>query len=168
MRAASPPMLLPSTSYRTDIPEAEMLPRKRACFTTPASGFEVGESSTAAAARQLGPTLKADLRRDRDTDEFYVRFEDAQDDRAFLRAQVNTLFKDRPYHRHTAMLLDREATYTRRAWVGSEDMSVAIEAQVRILKVQVVTLMAQTSSLQTQLTTTLGRIQTLEARDPEP
>ncbi|GJX76127.1 hypothetical protein Tco_0322938 [Tanacetum coccineum] len=64
MRAASPPLLLPSISYRTDIPEAEMLPWKRACFTTPASRFEVGESSAAAAARQPGPTLEVDLRRD--------------------------------------------------------------------------------------------------------
>ncbi|GJU24633.1 hypothetical protein Tco_1163254 [Tanacetum coccineum] len=47
-------LLLPSTSYRTDIPEVKMLPRKRACFTTPAFGFEVGESSTAGAARQPG------------------------------------------------------------------------------------------------------------------
>ncbi|GJW08328.1 hypothetical protein Tco_1570751 [Tanacetum coccineum] len=62
IRAASPPLLLPSTSHRTDIPEAEMLLWKRACFTTPAFGFEVGESSaTAAAARQLGPTLEAAL-----------------------------------------------------------------------------------------------------------
>ncbi|GJX09605.1 hypothetical protein Tco_0199464, partial [Tanacetum coccineum] len=62
MRAASPPLLLPSTSHRTDIPKAEMLLWKRACFTTPAFGFEVGESSaTAAAARQLGPTLEAAL-----------------------------------------------------------------------------------------------------------
>ncbi|GJV24392.1 putative reverse transcriptase domain-containing protein [Tanacetum coccineum] len=68
------------------------------------------------------------------------------------------------------MLLDREATYVRRAWTGSKDMSAAIEAHVRTLEAQVAILMAQTSSLQTQLTTTLGRIQTLEARDlgPQP
>ncbi|GKE82973.1 hypothetical protein Tco_1552973, partial [Tanacetum coccineum] len=91
MRAASPPLLLPSTSHRTDILEA---PRKRACFTTLAPRFEVRESSAAGAARQPGPTLEADLRRDRgvnqrvtelattvrqDTDEFYVRFEDVQE-----------------------------------------------------------------------------------------
>ncbi|GKC70452.1 putative reverse transcriptase domain-containing protein [Tanacetum coccineum] len=63
-----------------------------------------------------------------DTDEFYVRFEDAQYDRAFLRARVNTLFRDRRFHRHTTMLLDREATYAHRAWTGSEDRSAAIEA----------------------------------------
>ncbi|GJY83724.1 hypothetical protein Tco_0497100 [Tanacetum coccineum] len=105
IRAASRPLLLPSTSHMTDIPEAKMPPQKRACFTTPASRLEVGESS-AAAARRPGPTLEADLRRDgiveammeiapttlegvnqrvtelattvrQDTDEFYVRFEDA-------------------------------------------------------------------------------------------
>ncbi|GKF05567.1 hypothetical protein Tco_0036235, partial [Tanacetum coccineum] len=166
MRAASPPLLLPSTSHRIDIPEAEMSPRKRACFTTPAPGFEVGESSAAGAARQPGPTMEADLRRDRvietgygitdtwdeiveamlevapttlegvnqrvtelattirqETEEFQVRFEDAQDDRAYLRAQVNTLFRDRPYHRYTAMILDREAMYARMACSSSKDRS---------------------------------------------
>ncbi|GJV06070.1 hypothetical protein Tco_1343726 [Tanacetum coccineum] len=58
--AASPPLLLPSTSYRTDVPEAEMPPRKRACFTTPAHGFEIGESSATGAVRRPGPTSKAD------------------------------------------------------------------------------------------------------------
>ncbi|GKC03349.1 hypothetical protein Tco_0994959, partial [Tanacetum coccineum] len=32
--AASPPLSLPSTSHRTDVPEAKMPPRKRTCFTT--------------------------------------------------------------------------------------------------------------------------------------
>ncbi|GKD28795.1 hypothetical protein Tco_1239573 [Tanacetum coccineum] len=53
--------LLPSISHRTNIPEAEMLPQKRACFTTPAPGFEVGESSAAVLRDNQGllwrPTL---------------------------------------------------------------------------------------------------------------
>ncbi|GKF08030.1 hypothetical protein Tco_0042254 [Tanacetum coccineum] len=57
--AVSPPLLLPSTSHRTDIPKAEMLPQKRACFATLAPGLEIWESSAAGAARQPGPTLKA-------------------------------------------------------------------------------------------------------------
>nr|GEV28721.1 hypothetical protein [Tanacetum cinerariifolium] len=137
--------LLPSTSRRTDIPKVDVSPQKRACLTAPAPRFEVGESFTAGAARQPGPT-EPDLRRYRVeqteldmtvrqmTDEFEIRFEEAQDDRALLRARVNTLFKDRPNHRRTAMLLDREAMYAR----------------------------------ETQLTTSLGRIEILEARDPEP
>nr|GFB17177.1 hypothetical protein [Tanacetum cinerariifolium] len=47
------------------------------------------------------------------------------------------------------------------------DKSAAIEAHVQILEAQVATLIAQTLSLQTQLTTTLERIEILEARDPE-
>nr|GEU44657.1 retrovirus-related Pol polyprotein from transposon 17.6 [Tanacetum cinerariifolium] len=162
--------LLLSTSRRTDIPEADMPPRKRACLTTPALGFEIGESSAAGAARQPGP-IESDLRRCRvehagygitdtwdeivdklmeiapttlegvnervteldttirqRTDKFEIRFEEAQDDQALLRARVNTLFRDRPDHRRTTMLMDKE----------------------------------------TQLTTTLGRIEILEARDLEP
>nr|GEW35501.1 hypothetical protein [Tanacetum cinerariifolium] len=132
--------LLTSTSRRTDIPEADMPPQKKACLTAPALGFEIGENSAAGAARRPGPT-ESDLRRCRveqagygitdtwdekvdkmmemapttlegvnervteldttvrqRTDEFETRFEDAQFDRALLRARVNTLFKDRPDH----------------------------------------------------------------------
>ncbi|GKC70795.1 hypothetical protein Tco_1116678 [Tanacetum coccineum] len=62
MRAttASPPLSLPSTFHRTDVPEAEMPPQKRACFTTHALGFKIGESLAAGAARQPGPPPEAD------------------------------------------------------------------------------------------------------------
>nr|GEW01998.1 reverse transcriptase domain-containing protein [Tanacetum cinerariifolium] len=102
------------------------------------------------------------------TDEFEIRFEEVQDDQALLRARVNTLFRDRPDHRRTTMLMDRDAMYARDAWAYSEDRSSAIVAHVRTLEAQVAALIAQTSSLQTQFTTALGRIEILEARDPEP
>nr|GEW48685.1 reverse transcriptase domain-containing protein [Tanacetum cinerariifolium] len=165
--------LLPSISPRTDIPEADMPPRKRACFTTLAPGFKVRESSVASAVRQPGPT-ESDLRRGRveqtgygitDTwDEIVDTLMEIAsttlegDNRAFLRARVNTLFRDRPDHCRTAMLLDREAIYAHEAWSGSEDRSEAIAAYVRTLEAYVVALIAQTSSLQTQLTTALGRV----------
>nr|GFC55373.1 hypothetical protein [Tanacetum cinerariifolium] len=88
--------------------------------------------------------------------------------RVLLRARVNTLFKDRPDHRRTAMLMDREAMYSRKAWAFSMDRSSAITAHVRTLEIQVAALITQTTSLQTQLTTALGRIEILEARDQEP
>nr|GFA04267.1 hypothetical protein [Tanacetum cinerariifolium] len=72
------------------------------------------------------------------------------DDRALLRARVNTLFRDRPNHRHTAILMDREAMYAREACACSEDRSSAIAAHVRTLEAQVDALIAQTSSIQTQ------------------
>ncbi|GKF87702.1 hypothetical protein Tco_0258579, partial [Tanacetum coccineum] len=74
----------------------------------------------------------------------------------------------RPYHRHTALALDREMIYARIAWTGSEERSATIKAHIRTLKAHVATLIAHTTSLQTQLTATLGLIETLEARDPEP
>ncbi|GJV60840.1 hypothetical protein Tco_1466940 [Tanacetum coccineum] len=46
-----------STSRRADIPEADTPPRKRLLLTTPRPSCEVGESSTATAARQPGPTM---------------------------------------------------------------------------------------------------------------
>nr|GEX44906.1 hypothetical protein [Tanacetum cinerariifolium] len=159
--------LLPSTSRRTDILEADMPPRKKACLTTLAPGFEINESSADGAARQPGPT-ESNLKRYKRTDEFKIRFEEAQDDRALLRARVNTLFRDRPDHHCTTMLMDKEAMYTREAWAFSMDRSSAIATHVRTLETHVAALIAHTSSLQTQLTTALGRIKILEARNPEP
>ncbi|GJZ77315.1 hypothetical protein Tco_0641987, partial [Tanacetum coccineum] len=61
MRAVdASPSLLPPTSPRTDVPEADMPPQKRACLTTPAPEYEIGESSTAGAARQPGSTPAVD------------------------------------------------------------------------------------------------------------
>ncbi|GJV63395.1 hypothetical protein Tco_1474223 [Tanacetum coccineum] len=115
MRAAAvlPPLLLLSTSHRTDIPEAEMPPRKRACFATPALGLEIRECSAAGVARQPGPTLEADTWDEiveamlevawttlegvdqrvteldttvrQRTEEFQVRFEEAYDDKFSVR-----------------------------------------------------------------------------------
>ncbi|GJS98250.1 hypothetical protein Tco_0819420 [Tanacetum coccineum] len=170
--AVSPPLLLPSTSHRIDIPEAEMPPRKRACFATPAPGLEIGESSAAGAARQPGPTPVADT-----WDEIIeamlkvapTTLEGVDQRGTELDTTVRQRTKeDRPYHHHTAMALDREAIYARIAWTGSEERSAAIKAHVRTLEAQVATLIAQTTSLQTQLTAALGRIETLKARDPEP
>ncbi|GKC62603.1 hypothetical protein Tco_1095201 [Tanacetum coccineum] len=179
MRAAdaSPPSLLLPTSPRTDIPKAKMPSQKRACLTTPAPGYEIGESSAAGAARQPGPTPTVDtwdeiveammeiapttlegvdqrvteldtIVRQR-TEEFEIRFEEAHDDRAYLGALVNTLYRDRLQHRHTALAMDREAVYARIAWTSSEERSAAIEAH-------------------TQLIQRLEYCGTLEARDPEP
>nr|GEV63284.1 reverse transcriptase domain-containing protein [Tanacetum cinerariifolium] len=161
--------LLPSTSRRIDIPEPDMPPRKKAYLTTPALGFEIGESSAAVDKMMeiASNTLEGVNERVTEldtivrqrTDEFEVRFEDAQFDRALLRARVNTLFRDRPDHRRTAMLMNREVMYSCEVWAFSMDRSSAIAAHVRTLETQVAALITQTTSLQTQLTTTLGRIE---------
>ncbi|GJU83926.1 hypothetical protein Tco_1291472 [Tanacetum coccineum] len=179
--APSLPFLLPATNCRVDVPEADVPPQKRLCLTSPTLRFKVGESSVAIAARHLGvevthatdygfiDTVDATPVRPmsrEDTHETYVRFEDAQDDRSFLRAQINMIRRDRRYFNAMAVTFEREAMYAHGAWAGFEDRSAAIEANVRALEIQVVTLIAQTSSLHTRLTAALGRIQTLEAREP--
>nr|GEY57405.1 hypothetical protein [Tanacetum cinerariifolium] len=61
------PLSLPSTFGSKSIPEADIPLRKRARFTTPTGGYEIGESSVAAAARQIRPALTiADSRRAED------------------------------------------------------------------------------------------------------
>nr|GFA36291.1 hypothetical protein [Tanacetum cinerariifolium] len=54
------PLLLPSTSCREGIPKVDMPLRKKARFTTPTGGYEVGESYVAAAARQIRSALTVD------------------------------------------------------------------------------------------------------------
>nr|GEW86920.1 hypothetical protein [Tanacetum cinerariifolium] len=54
------PLLLPSTSSSESIPEADMPLRNRTRFTTSTGGYEVGESSVSAAARQIRPALTVD------------------------------------------------------------------------------------------------------------
>nr|GEZ85583.1 hypothetical protein [Tanacetum cinerariifolium] len=51
---------IPPPSAYQGIPEADMPLWKKACFTTPIGGYEVGESSVAAAARQIRPALTID------------------------------------------------------------------------------------------------------------
>ncbi|GJT86350.1 hypothetical protein Tco_1068067 [Tanacetum coccineum] len=119
MRVAvvSPPLLLPSTSHRTDIPKAEMPPQKRACFATPAPKLEIEESSATGAARQPGPTSEADTWDEiveammdiRGLRKFQVRFERNLMDRGRLLRYLESthLFRDRPYHCHIAIALSR-------------------------------------------------------------
>ncbi|GJR44903.1 hypothetical protein Tco_1313006 [Tanacetum coccineum] len=57
----SPPLLLPSTSHRDDILEADLPPRKRLCLTAPTPRFEVGESSSVAAARQVERSMSREV-----------------------------------------------------------------------------------------------------------
>nr|GEX44912.1 putative reverse transcriptase domain, ribonuclease H-like domain, aspartic peptidase domain protein [Tanacetum cinerariifolium] len=126
-------------------------PRKRACLTTLALGFEVDESSTASATGQPEPDLESNHRRYRVEQTSYeiidtwdeivntlieIALTTLEDDRALLRDRVNTLFRDRPDHRRTTMLLDREVMYAYEAWAGNEDRSAAIAAHVQTLEAQ--------------------------------
>ncbi|GKG24444.1 hypothetical protein Tco_0395072, partial [Tanacetum coccineum] len=80
-----------------------MLFRKRLCLIAPASRFKVEESSTAAAAGRVMTAIEEVNDRvtnlvttqRQDAHELQVRDEDAQDDRALLRAQVSLLARER-------------------------------------------------------------------------
>nr|GEZ31731.1 reverse transcriptase domain-containing protein [Tanacetum cinerariifolium] len=101
--------LLLSTSRRTDIPEADMPPQKRACLTAPTPRFNIGEISATGAARQPGPT---------ESD-----------------------------HRRSPTTLE-----------GVNERVTELDTTVR----------KRTYKFETQLTTTLRRIEVLEGRDPVP
>nr|GEY47360.1 hypothetical protein [Tanacetum cinerariifolium] len=137
-----------------------MPPRKRACLTIPAPRFEIEENSAAGVVRQPRPT-ESDLRRCRveqvgygitDTwDEIVSKLiEIASTTLEGVNERVTELDttvrqmtdEDRPDHRRTAMLMDREAMYAREAWAFSIDRN--------------------------PVTTSLERIEILEARYPEP
>nr|GEX52279.1 hypothetical protein [Tanacetum cinerariifolium] len=162
--------LQPSTSRRTDISEADVPPRKRACLTAPTPGFKIGESYAAGAVRQPGP-MESDLRRCRVgqagygiTDAWDEIVEKMMDIAPTTLEGVNERVAEldttvRLDHRRTAMLMDREAMYSREAWTFSMDRSSAMAAHVRTLEIQVAALITQTTSLQTQLTTALKRIE---------
>ncbi|GKA66168.1 hypothetical protein Tco_0765976 [Tanacetum coccineum] len=151
---------LPSPVHETEMPEICLPLRKRPRRTTPGPGYEVGESSAAGTARQVGPaTAKADLYGfadmldaaprcqtsgelgygitdtwddlvgaiqeiapttlegvnqrvteltttvDQEDEIIYYQLDDARHDRTLLRARVNMLYRDRPFHRHTALLM---------------------------------------------------------------
>ncbi|GKC92690.1 hypothetical protein Tco_1158132, partial [Tanacetum coccineum] len=75
---------LPSPIHETEIPEICLPLRKRPCRTTPGPGYEEDEI-------------------------IYSQLDDARYDRALLRARVNMLYRDRPFHRRTALLMEEEA-----------------------------------------------------------
>ncbi|GJS09530.1 hypothetical protein Tco_0366326 [Tanacetum coccineum] len=58
-----------------------------------------------------------------DTNEIYGRLDDAQDDRLLMSSRLNTLFRDRRAHTHTALLIEREVRLSREAWGRSIDAS---------------------------------------------
>ncbi|GKA69322.1 hypothetical protein Tco_0775386 [Tanacetum coccineum] len=174
-------LFIPPVDRREDIPEAELPPRKRICLTTPASRYEVGESSTAV-PRPTGGSRLWDQRylvHEQDTQEIYAVIEDTQDRQTQMYQTVETLVDDGRYHYETARLLDQEALVSREAWAHSIGFSSAVHfelqgyrthvwAQDHRMDVQdslIAALTAQVSSLQGHLATALGEIRALQARE---
>ncbi|GJX07482.1 hypothetical protein Tco_0195414 [Tanacetum coccineum] len=130
IRAASPPLLLPSTSYRTDILESEMPPRKRACPYYSCSRTQDRGEFSSWCCEITGTTLETDR-----VMETGYGITDTWDEivEAMLEVEPTTL--------------------------------KGVNQRVKELAT---TIRQEKEEFKTQLTTTLGRIETLEARDPEP
>ncbi|GJW25440.1 hypothetical protein Tco_0039251 [Tanacetum coccineum] len=128
----TPPFLLPSTAHRDDILEADMPLQKRARFSAPASGFEVGESSAAAAARQVGHALTSTMRevnervtdlaatQRQDAHELHMRDEDAQDDQALLRSQARSKSRSQAM-KAQIRALQRDVSVLQRERISDDD-----------------------------------------------
>ncbi|GKE25267.1 hypothetical protein Tco_1436779 [Tanacetum coccineum] len=204
----SPPLprqrdALPSPIHETEIPEMWLPFRKRLCRTTPGPGYEVGESSAAGTARQVGPTTaRADLygfadtleaapgRRmsrelgygirdtwddlvgaiqeiapttlegvnqrvielattvDEEDEIIYSQLDDARYDRALLRARVNMLDGDRPFHRRTAILMEEEARLSHAAWAQSMDACDQVHSEGILLRTTVIAQQSEIVELQ--------------------
>nr|GFA95008.1 reverse transcriptase domain-containing protein [Tanacetum cinerariifolium] len=120
---SSLPLQLPTASRREDRPEVTLPPQKRLGITL-GPRYEVGESSSAAAARPAGETLQGapvstdtelggyvrefETRVRQDTDEIYMRLDDEQTERQLLAGRLNMLFRDRRAHAYTRHLMETE------------------------------------------------------------
>ncbi|GKE63764.1 hypothetical protein Tco_1514131, partial [Tanacetum coccineum] len=168
--SGTPPLHLLSTDRRDDRPEVTLPPRERLGIAL-GPPYEVGEISSAAAARPTGG-LKADygfvanidreIRRDPerdDTDEIYTRLDDEQSGQHLLAGLLNMLFKDRRAHARTARLMETDARMFREAWGRSMDASYLTRAEVMSLQMLEIDHMRQK-----QLTEALKLIKRLETQ----
>ncbi|GJV17250.1 hypothetical protein Tco_1362573 [Tanacetum coccineum] len=153
----SPPLLLPSTDCRGGV-------------------FEVGKSSSTPTARPTRgfrtdygfvATLDEEIRRDpkrevgygiTDTwDEMLVGMPRAlatDETELLMSDRLNTLFRDRRAHAHTALLMERDSRLSREAWGWSMDASDLTCSEVMALRTQI-----HVTALHSQLGPTSGPTQ---------
>ncbi|GJW99497.1 hypothetical protein Tco_0183411 [Tanacetum coccineum] len=100
-----------------------------------------------------------------DTDEIYVRLDDAQDDRLVMSCQLNLLRRDRRSHARTARLMDGEAKVAHEAWAQSIVVSDTACSEVRALRTMV---LAQQTRIGDLRATQMVALQSQQrpARDP--
>ncbi|GJU55140.1 hypothetical protein Tco_1228854 [Tanacetum coccineum] len=81
---------------------------------------------------------------DQEDDIIYSQLDDCRHDRALLRSQVNMLYRDRPFHRRTALLMEEEARVSHAAWAQSMDACDQVRFEGISLRT---TVMAQQSEI---------------------
>nr|GFB48394.1 hypothetical protein [Tanacetum cinerariifolium] len=161
----SPPSPLPSARRREDRPEVTLPPRKRLDIAL-GPRFEVGESSSAAAARPAGgfrvdygfvATVDREIMRNPErevgygiTDSWDEIVETLQGapvstdtelggytERQLLAGRLNMLFRDRRAHAYTRQLMETEARMSREAWVRATDASDLVHGEIISLRTTV-------------------------------
>nr|GEV79964.1 hypothetical protein [Tanacetum cinerariifolium] len=95
----------------------------------------------------------------------YGMMEEAQDDRSQLRGRVNLLYRDRPVHRHLAVMVEREARMAREAWGLSMDASDNARLDVMSLRTTLVAQHVMILDLQAADRRRQGAIKELLAAD---
>ncbi|GKF67131.1 hypothetical protein Tco_0193648, partial [Tanacetum coccineum] len=115
--------------------------------------YEVGESSSTAAARPAGglrvdyvATMDREIRRDpgRDVgygitdswDEIVETLQGAPSQRQLLAGRLNMLFRDRRTHAYTRHQMETEARLSREAWRQSMDASDLARAETHMAELQ--------------------------------
>nr|GFB84553.1 hypothetical protein [Tanacetum cinerariifolium] len=124
-------LLLPSTSCREGIPEADMPLRMKACFTTPTGGYEVGESSVAT-AMQIRPALTVD------------------DSRRAEDRLIGRLRRERRYFHTLSTTYAQEVAHSFDYYTQIMDYCQSREVHTRTLVTQIETLQRDVSTLQGQ------------------
>nr|GEV25314.1 putative reverse transcriptase domain-containing protein [Tanacetum cinerariifolium] len=91
-------LMLPSTTRRSEVSEADMSPRKRLCFATPQVGLRHARTLHDTERRMMTDVELVNLRvsyaaqtRQRDGEEFHSQLRDAQCDHASIRAEIVAL-----------------------------------------------------------------------------
>nr|GEW25048.1 hypothetical protein [Tanacetum cinerariifolium] len=126
------PLLLPFTSGSEGIPKAHIPLQKRARFTTPTGGYEVGESFIVAAARQIKPALIiSDSRRAEDI-------------------LIGRLRRERRYFRTLSTTYAKEVAHSRDYCTQIMDYFQSREVHTSTLVTQIEALQRDVSTLQGQ------------------
>nr|GFA66276.1 hypothetical protein [Tanacetum cinerariifolium] len=166
---------LPSASRREDRPKVTLPPQKRLGIAL-GPRYEVGESSSAAAARPAGG-LRANYGFVATMDREIMRDPQRETERQLLAGRLNMLFRDRRAHAYTCHLMETEARMSREAWVRATDASDLVRGETVILELLRIdhrrstkitelrtTLQGQVTALQGQVTALQAQVTTLQGQ----
>nr|GEU48034.1 putative reverse transcriptase domain-containing protein [Tanacetum cinerariifolium] len=105
-------------------------------------GF-VNRNELVGASEEIAPTTLQGINQrftdlstivEHETTIMYGMMEEGQDDQSQLRGRVNLLYRDRPIHRHLAVMVEKDARMAREAWGLSMDASDNAHSDVMSLR----------------------------------